>query len=268
MFIVLCYNHYNTKKGVSVLSNYHFYKSESIEFITINNTNVNFSEHCHTTDFVITLLLKGNAILTKGMTQICICSNDTFTIAPYETHALTSNDNASLLSMCIKKQAVYDFSEDRFQKCVFYALMEISRAINFNVKYFNVFAMTALGIYREYHRNYKTELNYFEISRNKLEQYPERSDTIEQLADEIFISKYHYIRKFKEISGLTPHKFQIQSRVRKAQQLLICGNSITDIALNMGFYDQSHFDKYFRKIVGIAPTDYVCSVSNFLQAKK
>lgn len=249
------------------MNKYHFYKSENVEFITINDTTIDFREHCHTSDFVITLVMKGNAILKKGMTQICICPNDTFTVAPYETHALASNDDVSLFSMCIKKQAVYYLNEEKFRECIFNSLLEISKAIDFNSEYFNVFVITALGIYIDHHRSFQTEPNNIEISRNKLEKCPECTETIEELAKEIFISKYYYIRKFKEISGLTPHKFQIQSRVRKAQRLLINGASVADIALNVGFYDQSHFDKYFRKIVGISPTEYICSFSNFLQAK-
>ena len=124
----------------------------------------------------------------------------------------------------------------------------------------------ALDIYRNHHVR-QAKQDAFEVSRNKIEQFPEYDNTIEQFADEIYVSKYHYIRRFKEISGLTPHKFQIQSRIRKSQKLLISQNSIADISLIVGFYDQSHFDKYFKKIVDISPTEYICSVSNFLQAK-
>ncbi len=68
-----------------------------------------------------------------------------------------------------------------------------------------------------------------------------------------------------EVSGLTPHKFQIQCRIRKAQKLLLNGENIVNVSVAVGFYDQSHFDKYFRKIVGMTPKDYIKSVSNFLQ---
>lgn len=90
---------------------------------------------------------------------------------------------------------------------------------------------------------------------------------MELFAAEIYVSKYHYIRKFKEIAGITPHKFQIQNRIRKSQKLLLNQNSIADVSIIIGFYDQSHFDKYFKKIVGVSPVEYICSVSNFLQAK-
>lgn len=87
-------------------------------------------------------------------------------------------------------------------------------------------------------------------SINTMEQFPECNNTIEQFASEVYVSKYHYIRVFKKIAGLTPHKFQIQNRIRKSQKLLLNKNTVADVSILLGFYDQSHFDKYFKKIVG------------------
>ena len=249
------------------MSKYHFYRSEIVEFVSVHNTVIHFCEHSHMNDFVITMIFNGHAVLKKGTAQIPICPDDVFVIAPYETHALSSDDEVTLLSMCIKKQAVHNFNLSEYKKCIGNALAEISKIIGFlNEKYWDMFSESALAIYRDYHNILYSESGVFVISRNIIEQCPERNKTIEQLAGEIFTSKYHYVRKFKEISGLTPHKFQIQSKIRKSQQLLPDACSIADIALFLGFYDQSHFDNHFRKIVGISPTEYICSVSNFLQA--
>ena len=48
-------------------------------------------------------------------------------------------------------------------------------------------------------------------------------------------------------------------RVRKAQKLLKGNTTILDVAIEMGFYEQSHFNKTFRKIVGVTPIEYVDS---------
>lgn len=82
---------------------------------------------------------------------------------------------------------------------------------------------------------------------------------IETLATDIFVSKYYLIKKFKRIVGMTPHQFCIQNRIRKAQSLLDAEQVICGVAAEMGFYDQSHFDKAFQKIVGISPSEYVDS---------
>ena len=58
---------------------------------------------------------------------------------------------------------------------------------------------------------------------------------------------------------MTPHQFCIQNRIRKSQSLLDGEKTISRIAAEMGFYDQSHFDKAFHRIVGISPSEYIRS---------
>ncbi|MBD5444792.1 MAG: helix-turn-helix transcriptional regulator [Lachnospiraceae bacterium] len=85
---------------------------------------------------------------------------------------------------------------------------------------------------------------------------PENVFFIKDMAHKIGISPYHMIRQFKAACGLTPHQFQIQCRVRKAQKLLEEGKSVTEAAYATGFCDQSHFDRCFNKIVRLTPSEY------------
>ena len=89
---------------------------------------------------------------------------------------------------------------------------------------------------------------------------PENIYLIEEMAADIQTSPYHMIRKFKKAFGLTPHQFQIQCKVRKAQKLLETGKSIPEVAFEAGFCDQSHLDRCFQKIVGMTPNQYQASV--------
>lgn len=76
------------------------------------------------------------------------------------------------------------------------------------------------------------------------------------MADEIYFSKFYYIKRFKQNIGMTPHKFQLQNKIRKAQRMIENGARLTVIATDLGFYDQSHFIKCFKSIVGITPSEY------------
>ena len=91
-------------------------------------------------------------------------------------------------------------------------------------------------------------LHCYDRTQNKL--------NIEEMARMTSTSKYHFIRCFKKEIGLTPHQFQMQNRVRKAQKLLSQTDSMTKVAMDTGFCDQSHFIKQFEKIVGLTPSDY------------
>ncbi len=69
----------------------------------------------------------------------------------------------------------------------------------------------------------------------------------------VLTCKYRFIRSFKAEVELTPHQFQIQNRIRKAQRLIHEADTITEVALTTGFCDQSHFIKQFEKQVGLSP---------------
>ncbi len=95
-----------------------------------------------------------------------------------------------------------------------------------------------------------------DIIKNEIIGNPEIELSIAEMSQKVNISSYHLIRKFSSENGLTPHKFQMQCRIRKAQELLREGNKVADVAQMVGFCDQSHLDRVFRKQVGISPEEY------------
>lgn len=243
------------------MRNFNFYKYENAEIVYIKNAEINFTEHCHTDDFVFTAILKGSTNIKKKNIQR-LTAGDVFSIVPYQSHSLVSNGRADLLSICIKKKVIYNFTYDNFKAFVDRLKNLILKYINFDV---SILENEIYKVYLKYHSNANKVKNIFEISREKIIRNSEKEKTLEEYAKEIYVSKFYYIRKIKECSGLTPHKLIIQSRIRKAQQLLCSGSDIVQTALTVGFYDQSHFNKYFNKIIGIPPTEYLRSLSNFLQ---
>ena len=100
------------------------------------------------------------------------------------------------------------------------------------------------------------ELN---IIKNDIIGNPEIELSVAKMSQKVNISSYHLIRKFSSENGLTPHKFQMQCRIRKAQELLREGHKVIDVAQMVGFCDQSHLDRVFRKQVGITPEEYIKS---------
>jgi len=80
---------------------------------------------------------------------------------------------------------------------------------------------------------------------------------IDELADLVRMSPSHFTRSFHKSVGLTPHRYVIQCRVAKARELLAATNlPLIEIALTMGFSDQSHFSRRFQEIVGVPPGAY------------
>lgn len=87
--------------------------------------------------------------------------------------------------------------------------------------------------------------------------------SLDALALEAKVSKYHFLRLFKNHTGLTPHQYIIAKRICQAKTLVLKGESLSLAGLQVGFSDQSHFIRSFRKIYGYSPKTLL-QKSNFI----
>ena len=77
--------------------------------------------------------------------------------------------------------------------------------------------------------------------------------TLPELAAAAGCNPFRLVRAFRSAYGLPPHAYQLQRRVRRAQELLRAGWNATTTAAELGFVDQSHFSRIFRQITGMTP---------------
>jgi AraC family transcriptional regulator len=79
-----------------------------------------------------------------------------------------------------------------------------------------------------------------------------------ELAEISGVSQYHFCRLFKQSIGVSPHQYVLQQRIEKAKGLLTQRkHTIAEVALELGFSDQSRFTKQFRKCVGVTPGKFL-----------
>jgi len=83
---------------------------------------------------------------------------------------------------------------------------------------------------------------------------------IEDMAAMYCMDKYKFIRAFKKQTGLTPISYLQLHRVNEAKLLITQNMPIVEVALETGFFDQSHFTHCFRKYIGISPLSYKKSI--------
>jgi len=95
------------------------------------------------------------------------------------------------------------------------------------------------------------------LARGLLQEIREPQLTIGQIAKQIRVSPFHFIRLFEAVYGLTPHQFRIQSRLDQARLLLARGShSVTDVCMEVGFTSLGSFSRLFANRVGAAPSAY------------
>jgi len=87
--------------------------------------------------------------------------------------------------------------------------------------------------------------------------------TLDTLASNVNLSKFHFLRLFKKDFGLTPHAFIINERLNRANNLIQNGYSISQASIQVGFNDQSHFSRNFKKYFGYTPS-YLQKNSNII----
>jgi AraC family transcriptional regulator len=78
---------------------------------------------------------------------------------------------------------------------------------------------------------------------------------LDHLAAVARLSPYHFARLFKNSTGLPPHRYVIARRVERAKELLREREQLplAEVAAEVGFSDQSHFTRHFRRLVGVTP---------------
>jgi len=81
--------------------------------------------------------------------------------------------------------------------------------------------------------------------------------SLEELSKVACLSPFHFQRLFVKNTGVSPHEYVIESRIKRAKELLLQGRSIAGAAVDTGFFDQSHFTRSFKQIIGITPGRYL-----------
>ncbi|GAA3987375.1 AraC family transcriptional regulator [Allokutzneria multivorans] len=81
--------------------------------------------------------------------------------------------------------------------------------------------------------------------------------SLDELAAEVGLGRFTLLRGFRERFGLPPHAYLNQERVRRTRALLDSGTRPADAATEVGFVDQAHLSRHFRRILGVAPGAYL-----------
>ena len=77
---------------------------------------------------------------------------------------------------------------------------------------------------------------------------------LDNISDEAYFSKFHFIRLFKQIYGKTPHQYLTSIRIDKAKQLLTKGATVSEVCVSVGFESLSSFSTLFKNRVGETPS--------------
>ncbi len=84
--------------------------------------------------------------------------------------------------------------------------------------------------------------------------------SLADLATDLGLSRYQLLRAFRTTMGMPPYAWLAQHRVSRARGLLEAGARPAEVAGQVGFADQAHMTRWFRRVLGVTPAAYRTSV--------
>ncbi|MER6123481.1 AraC family transcriptional regulator [Streptomyces sp. NPDC001795] len=100
------------------------------------------------------------------------------------------------------------------------------------------------------------------VVRDRLADELTTPPSLADLAADLGLSRYQLLRAFRTTMGIPPYAWLAQYRVTRARGLLERGMRPAEVALLVGFADQAHLTRWFRRVLGVTPAAYRNSVQD------
>lgn len=231
---------------------------DNIEMLVSENEAAYFPFHMHDY-FCISLITKGTERLqTQNSTYYAIA--DTISV----TQANEVHKNSSLSDFGYSYKTIY-VNPDLLK---YYnsgkKVNSLERVIENReiVNLFNTLFKDEQRVFKNTEKIIKKLLQYTQTSsREQTQSFDMINDliaaagvnrlSIDMMASHFCMSKYHFIRRFKEAYGLTPQVYVTLQRLENAKRMLLQGEEIKSTAFLNGFYDATHLNTSFKRYFGI-----------------
>ena len=245
------------KKGIK------FYNARELELVKGTEVNHDFPKHTHE-KCCIGLVENGDLVLdVKGETYN-LEKDDVYLINSREEHRITSTSRTgfSYIVICFSNK---DINKKIFSKSVVQNKELSQKILNFcdDVIESKLLVKEKLDSLLESIESGVESDDDFEIVDEKINSAidyininVQEKVCLKRIAENSYISKYHFLRLFENKVGLSPHRFHIQQKIKLSKKMIVKHNVLTNIGIDLGFTDQSHFIRTFKKYTGITPREY------------
>ena len=261
-------------------------KSESQQFISINNCGelrVNSDSHIRRyagrNDYQLIYICEGQCVVTlDGTVQIaypgdCILyrpgeAQDYLLAKKVKPHTYWIHFNGEVCQKLFETlllQNVHIIKAEQNREvehlisrvCQYYNLEVPNRELICSGMMQTILALLSNELYKgNPHTGEKGKDKISEVISH-IKMVPNLNITVSECADFCKMSKVHFSRFFKQITGMPPVQFVLKIRIDRAKELLdFTDKPIAEIAEASGFPDQNYFARTFKKITGMSPTQY------------
>ncbi|WP_156289542.1 AraC family transcriptional regulator [Oceanobacillus salinisoli] len=268
-----------------------FWKSKHLESMDcLHATYVHhaFSKHAHS-EFAIGVIEDGvEGFHYKGETQFGM-KNNLVIINPEEVHTgyAAKTDGYTYRMIYPEKQLIEkllgienqtDKSQLFFKQVIItnreivHLFLDLHYALEYSYSeleqkekfflFFNVLLQRFAEKSLRHVKGYTLPQQRIQLVKDYIHEYYYENITLSNLSELIGLSEYQFARTFTKQCGISPHVYLNKIRIENAKKLLEKGSNISEIAIDVGFVDQSHFSRRFKKALGVTPRQYILASKN------
>lgn len=257
----------------------HYDAELAIEAYWLQNVLEPFPDHFHDY-YLIGFIEKGARELTCGGQKYITTEGDLFTLNPHEPHGCRSYDGKpfsyrgigvlpDVMRAAMREitgQAILPRFRERIlsQSELACSLRDLHAMIVQEDKEFRkeeIFLMLLGQLLRDNAGEtplpdaYKDESD-IGAACAYLEEHSGEPVSLDQLGEVAGLSKYYLLRSFTKQKGISPYRYLETIRIANARKLLERNVPMIEVALQTGFADQSHFSRFFKRLIGVTPRQY------------
>ena len=237
---------------------YYYSRRSCSELIITSHAARKYPWHMHFCHWSIGWLCSGTASLLTQTGSRTLVRGDHFIIPPNVAHCLSTAANTTLVVFCVSSLEDTEVHANSF----FDSLHDIKRRnslltqISFE-DWTNLRMLTArLSDHSKLKDAKKPISPIVQTVAETLQESPDQSYPVNGMASSVGYSQWHFLRLFQKETGLTPHAYQMNCRLRMLRSLLRTGVAAVDAAMSAGFSDQSHMHKLFKRHHGLTPKKF------------
>ncbi len=225
-------------------------------------------------NYQIGWIKSGKGVFTVGQAQFEVEKGDTYFIKPNLVHKGKPDATVGwqVSALHFKPQLMEDLMEAGAQFSIFNQLkatVPLSPKVEQLLSHFE----TEIDLDEAVHWVYdflldcsdvttvspKTPTQHEAVARARIfiENNYKNKFSLDDLAQEAYLSKFHLLRLFKQSIGLAPYTYQLQLKLNEARKLIFQKKSLTEVAYELGFNDQAHFIHLYKQFSELTPGEFL-----------
>jgi len=245
---------------------------DNIELLSVQQQVADFPEHFHET-FCISLIGSGTEIIKSGDCKLYTSAGNISISNPFEIHANPAFDkdvkigfdtiylSQPLVNCLLGKensqfQNIQTFSSKQiilFNELKFKIQNKLDSKIEIYLKKF----LLTLDLKKQPDNlNMFNQTNKYADVLGYLDSNYQQKLSLEKLAKIACMDKYNFSKAFRKATGLSPMNYVLMKKIFYAKSLIKKDTILIEIVYELDFTDQSHFNKQFKRFVGISPSAF------------